>query len=249
MALTAAQIVSLACQVAKAPGMTVQAGQLLNQILSDLCQTYDFQVARKTHNFLLPTTSTVAANGVVIFGGPIALPADFLRCDSDDSKRPYYMLNGVPMPLTPCDLGEFQMMAQMSGNSSYPQMMATDMSPLDTGGAPKAYFWPPSSAALPAFLPYFCQMADIAAPEASSVVPWFPNQSYLQTRLAGELMRLTDDVRADTFLGDGPSGAQGLLTRFLKLVDDRSNRSQSVTLDKRRFGRSSHLKNTKAIGF
>ena len=51
MALTAAQIVSLACQAAAAPGYTTQAGELLNVILADICQTYDLDVARGTANF------------------------------------------------------------------------------------------------------------------------------------------------------------------------------------------------------
>ena len=51
MALTAAQIVTLACQIAKTQGMTAQAGQKLNAILQELCQTYDLSAARLTTTF------------------------------------------------------------------------------------------------------------------------------------------------------------------------------------------------------
>lgn len=243
MPQSAKQIVSWACAVAKAPGMTVLAGQLLNTILSDLCQTYDFQVARKVLQTTLPTTSS-QVNGVTIYGGPLVLPANFLRCDAESPA--YYMLSGVPMPLTPCDVGEFDMMVQMAGNAAYPAIMATDVSQSPA----QAFFWPPSSATLPLFIPYFCQMDDIATPETSDVVPWFPNQTYVQTRLAGELMKLTDDDRKSTFLGDEPDGAQGILDRYLKMAGDKTNRAQTVKLDPRTFGRGFNgLPNTKAIGF
>ena len=51
MSLTSAQIVTLACENARCPGFTSQAGQLLKSILSDLCQTYDFAAARKSYAF------------------------------------------------------------------------------------------------------------------------------------------------------------------------------------------------------
>ena len=64
-------------------------------------------------------------------------------------------------------------------------------------------------------LRYFCQMPDIATPETSALIPWFPNQTYLVTRVAGELMRATDDSRMSDYLGEGPEGAGGILNRYL----------------------------------
>ena len=55
MALTAAQIVTLANQAAKTSGMTSQAGQKLNAILQDLCMTYDLAQARKLTTFTFNT--------------------------------------------------------------------------------------------------------------------------------------------------------------------------------------------------
>ena len=75
MALTAAQIVARACEIAKVPGYTQQAGQYLNMVLSDLCQDYDFQVARRTYYFNM-NPGLVAQVGSSVFGsGPYNLPA------------------------------------------------------------------------------------------------------------------------------------------------------------------------------
>ena len=93
-------------------------------------------------------------------------------------------------------------------------------------------------------------MADIASPETSATVPWFPNQAYLKTRLAGELMQIADDDRASAFLGESDTGAQGLLKRYLNLKDDRTNRAETVKLDRRTFGPAfNKLPNTKTIGW
>ena len=93
-------------------------------------------------------------------------------------------------------------------------------------------------------------MPDITTPETSSTVPWFPNQSYLITRLAGELMRATDDTRMADYLGDGPEGAGGILTRYLKMRDDKQDRVQTVKLDRGRFGRgTNNLPMSKFIGW
>jgi hypothetical protein len=254
MALTSAQIVTLACQIAKAPGYTSQAGELLNMILGDLCQTYEFDVTKRLYSFDFNPGVTAEIGPSIYGSGPYALPLDFLRCANDNAV--WWTLLGVTYFLTPIDLDEFDAAVQQAGIQSYPYWFAVDMSPLDSaqqgvaGDPPVAYIYPPPSGAFPCFVRYFCQMPDIVTPETSTVVPWFPNQAYLKTRLAGEIMQITDDERAPVFLGDGPSGAQGILTRYLKLKDNQSNRAQVVKLDKRRFGRRfSTLKNTKTVGW
>lgn len=232
--------------------MLSQAGQLLNMILGDLCQTYDFQLARKTFYFNF-NPGLVSPVGNSIYGsGPYPLPADFLRCQ--DEKAVFWTLLGVPYPLIPIDLSEFDMAVQQAGINAYPYWFATDLSGGDETAAgdttPLAYVYPPPSGAYPCTVRYFAQMPDIATPEASNTVPWFPNSTYLLTRLAGELMRISDDDRVSTFLGEGPEGAQGILDRYLKLKDDHSNRATTVKMDRRRFGpRYNNLPNTKTIGW
>jgi hypothetical protein len=232
MPLSAMQLVSQATQIAGCPGFTAQAGQLLNMILSDLCEDYDFDLAKKTTLITLGTSS-----------GPYNLPTDYLRTLKSEV---FYTFNGVPYPLTSVDLAEFDAYPQQAGFNAYPTMYATDMSQ----SPPTLYVWPPANGGLPLTVRYFSQMPDITQPETSAAVPWFPNQTYLLTRLAGELMKLSDDERYETFLGQGDAGAQGILDRYLKLKDDSETRAKRVTLDQRYFRpRWGSLKNTKTIGF
>lgn len=235
MALQAQQIVALACAIAKTPGMLSIAGQMLNSILEELAETYDFDIQKKTFNFTFNSASGTGS-------GPYTLPADYLRAAVDEC---IYTIQGVPYNLVPVDISEYENFIQQAGLAGMPSRFATDMS--TTPG--KAFFWPPPSGAFPVMLRYYATSGDIPTPESSAVVPWFPNRTYLFTRLAGELMKVSDDSRASGFLGEGPDGAQGILNRYLKLKDDKSNRSETVKLDRRRFGSSDRLKNTKTIGW
>lgn len=246
MALTCQQIVTLATQIAKCPGYTSQAGQLLNMILGDLCDTYDFAAARKTYYFNF-NPSLVAAVGNSIYGsGPYPLPADYLRAIEGEV---FWTLQGVVYNMIPVDLAEFDHMVQQAGIQSYPYIFATDTS-LNDNATPVVYVYAPPSGAYPVTVRYFAKMPDITTPETSSTVPWFQNTAYLKTRLAGELMQLTGDDRAAEWLGESPTGAQGILNRFLKNKDDNSNRAMQIKLDRRSFGRPyNNLPNTKTVGW
>ena len=59
MAYTSAQIVALACQIAKVPGYTSMAGQFLNTILEELWQVYDFAFSRQKTYINLTQTQVV----------------------------------------------------------------------------------------------------------------------------------------------------------------------------------------------
>lgn len=246
MALQAQQIVSLALQDASAPGYTQQGGELLNVVLQELCQNYDMDAAKGTFSFNFNpglVTTSIYPN-VSPGGGPYPLPADFLRMIDD--KDAMWFLNNVPYPMIPCDLSEYDNLVQQAGLQSYPYIFASDMSQ----SPPNLLVWPPASGAYPCMIRYRRQMPDIATPETSTAIPWFPNTQYLRTRLAGEIMKITGDDRWERFLGDGPSGAQGILDRWLKMKDDSNDRAQTVSLDRRRFGNNfSRLPNTKSIGW
>lgn len=252
MPLSASQIIALSCQDAKCPGFTDQAGNLLNMILSDLCQTYEFDAARGTYVFNFntsqPTNAALYPN-VLPGSGPYQLPADFLRMIDD--KDACWFLQGVPYPMIPCDLSEFDNLVQQAGLQSYPYILATDMSTAPPNGpGANLLIWPPASGAYLAQIRYRRQMPDIVNPATSGAVPWFQSQAYLRTRLTGELMKITDDERMKQFLGTGEEGAQGILTRYLKLVNDQTDRAQQVKLDRRSFRSPFNaLKNTKVIGW
>jgi hypothetical protein len=248
MALTAQQICVLSCMDAGVNGYLSQAGMFLNMIQGDLCRTYDFEVAAKTvyGNF---QPGLIAPIGNSTQGsGPYPLPADFLRMKDDLSA--WWTLLGVPYIMIPCDLSEFDMLVQQAGTQSYPYIIATDMSPQDAtqegDSTPVFYVYSPPSGAYPYTIRYFAQQPDIANPETSSAVPWFPHQGYLRKKLSAAIMGLTSDSREESW----NAAADAMLREYLILKDNRSNRATTVKLDRRRFGRSyNSLPNTKTVGW
>lgn len=237
MALTNAQIIALACADAKVPGYAAtSAGPLYNMILEELAQNYDFAASRGF--------TTLSLTGGF---GPFLLPADYQRVCFQGL---WYTINGTPYFPVSVDLSEFDMEPQTVGVDGYPTMFATDMAT----SPPGLYVWPGVNG-VTLNIRYQKLMPVIATPETSAVPPWFPSTSYLRTRLAGELMKLTDDVRYQAFLGDGdgpaPAGsAAAILGRYIEMEGDRSNRTHVVTLDRRRFGPgNANLPNTKTIGW
>lgn len=244
MALTAQQIVSLSTQIAKVPGMVIQAGQFLNAILNDLCRNYDLDVAQGVNVF---SFNSVAGNG----SGPYALPANYLRTRVIDGKDDiFYTIDGVPYPMIQYTRAEYDWMVQTAGFQSYPVMYTTDLSV----APPNLYVWPPASGSYPVSQRYQKLMPDIVTPETSNDVPWFPVTQYLINELAGRLMQLSDDSRADGFLSDNdeqhPTGSGVILRKYLKNVSDREGAVKTVGLDRRRFGRKyDTLKNTKNVGW
>jgi len=242
MALTCAQIVDLASQMAKTPGMHVQAGKLFNAILQDLAQDYRFEASQGF--FTITFNPGLVSPAPSVAGcGPYPLPADFLRMEYGDF---WWELLGVPYFPVAIDLQQFDAQVQMAGLNSYPYFYATDLST----SPPGLYIYPPPSGAFPAYGRYAKQQPDVVTPETDTTVPWFPNTNYLITRLAGEMMKISGDSRMQVFLGDGPEGAGGMLSKFMKMEGDKGTRAQVIKLDQRRFGRNfSRLPNTKTVGW
>lgn len=252
MPMTAAQIVTRACQIAKCPGYTTQAGMSLNAILQELSQTYDFDSTSKVLSSTFVTGTMSGPGSQYIAGcGPNPMPTDYLRAKNNEA---IYYIQGVRYVMINLDQAEFDMLVQTAGYNSYPTNFYVDQGPKATGGVPNMYVWPPASGAYSFTVRYYPQMNDITSPESSSTVPWFPLQTYLITRLAGEMMRDTDDDRAAIYLGNseqgGVIGATALLDRYLKMKDDPEGRVKTVQLDRRRFGPAFNgLKNTKLVGW
>lgn len=139
MAQTNGEILARAMQIAKAPslgssnGYTVQAAGELRAILSDLCEQCDFAVARGFYSFVFNSQANSMLGGQNIgASGPYPLPLDYLRTSGSSGsegaqKSTFWFINGVPYPMVPCDLAEFDMQVQQAGISSYPWLWATDM--------------------------------------------------------------------------------------------------------------------------
>ena len=243
MPLQAQQLVSLSCQEAKVPGWLSQAGQKLNMILNELT-SFDMDVLRQTYQFNF---------NVALGSGPIPLPLNWLRSNRDGV---FYTILGVKYVMIPVSLAEFDAFVQQAGLAQYPEYYAVDNSGIATQTAPNMYVWPPPSGAYPVTARYYADMADITTPETSAVIPWFPNQLYLQRRLTGEMMLMANDDRAAMYLNGETGtktgtflGSSAILERYLKTKDD-AQTTQRVTLDKRFFGTPfDKLRNTKTIGW
>jgi hypothetical protein len=241
MALTAAQIVTLACQIAKCPGYTSQAGQFLNTILQELCQDYDLDLAKTTYTL---TFNSGGYSGA----GPYPLPSDFLRPKFDTVT--YTTGDGVPFKMKQIDDAKFvEFLRSPAVSSGYPEWFR-----INNDVAPKTIeVYPPAAGSYVVLIPYQRQMPDISTPESSNTVPWFINQTWLVTRLAGELMKITGDQRLASFLGDDdnayPQGAGTILRRYLKMKDSDTGFAKTVNLDPRFFKTGRRVKNTKLQGW
>lgn len=248
MALTAAQIVALAVQEAKVPGFLAQAGQFLNATLQDLCMNYDLDPCLVLFNFQFNSATGQGS-------GPYLLPLNYLRTQVIDGKDNFfYIIDGVPYPLIQVTFAEYNWLVQTPGFQSYPYNYATNLPMTPGQGQGSLYVWPPASGGYNAFLYYYALMPDIATPEISSVVPWFPNTQYLIRSVAGRLMGISNDNRQAAYLGDDPKefplGAGTILNAYLKNAKDREGAAKTVGLDRRRWGRPfDRLKNTKQIGW
>lgn len=114
-----------ALRIAKVPNYTGDGLDNLNSILADLCLKHDFALARGlfTFNFNPGLTTNFGS-------GPYALPLDYLRASGssgEGQKTFFWTLNGVPYPMVPVDISEFDMQVQQAGLQSYPWLWATDM--------------------------------------------------------------------------------------------------------------------------
>ncbi len=228
MSLTAAQIVSLACSIAKVPGYTVQGGQYLNLVLDDLVLHRDLKVNRVT------TTITVQANS----NGPFNLEADYLR-----TYDLFYLVNNMPFMLHPLTTEQYDAIYKDPSVANYPEWWITDLSPLATaGGFPLLNIYPQSSSQLSLTHRYMIKRADISSPESSSTVPWFADQDYLIKATAAGLMNITDDERQPKFLVDCENM---LRTHLIMGADDEQAVVRAVKLDPVRFRSNTFLRPTK----
>lgn len=232
MAMTSAQIVSMATSIANCPGRTTQAGQLLNAILQEIAEDYDFDLMKVT-NFSVTTVG--GANN----SGPYSLPSNYLRASKDEVN---YQINGEPYVMEQIDISVYRSLFQGSGISNQPFQFATEFS---DSSPPVAFLWPPANGAYVIQWPYFKQHTDIVSPETSSTVPWYPKSSYLYTRLSAELFKVMDDTRKDSYMNE----SETIMKKYLMMKDDPEGYAKTVSLDRARFRSFNNLKPTKITGW
>ncbi len=128
---------------------------------------------------------------------------------------------------------------------SNPASLTNPIASVFFGIAPVCYVYPAPVGPYPCFIRYQRQMPSITN---VSQIPWFPNEGYLIDELAARQSELAGDSRTGEFY----ARASQRLGKYLGLSDDKTNRSQAVQLDARRFGTRGNywkLRNTKRAGW
>ncbi len=226
MAQTAAQIVNLACQIAKVPGYTIQGGQMLNLALQRLCLHYDLKVNR--------LTTTINVQGAS--NGPFLLELDYLR-----TYDLFYQINGLPFFLNPVSTADYDAEFKDPSIANYPYEYASDLSPQENQQPAQLFIYPQSSGPITLTHRYMCSRPDITDPQISTVVPWFSDQDYLIKATAVGLFQITDDERKAQFEAE----MMNQLRTHLIMEDDQSGLVKRVELDPRAFKTNRYLKPTK----
>ncbi len=231
MALTFQQIVLRAAQGAKVPGFLDQAGEALNMVLANLAEFYNFDL-RHNDGF------TVTTNSVSPPEGPYPLPADYLRHVFRETR---FIVNGVPYVLFQVPLPLLKKQFTGQGFTTYPQVFATDIS--DSGK--NVFFWPPPNAPYEIEFPYYSASPQEPDPANSTNVPWFPISEYLVKATQAILLSDYDDDRAERM----EFKAEQILTKYLKMKDDRQGYAETIKLDSKNFAGRGDLPSTKQDPF
>jgi hypothetical protein len=224
--ITAQQIVARSCAIAKCPGFIAQGGQYLNLALNDLVLHRDLKMLRQLETI----TVTPGSNG------PFALPVNYLR-----TYDLFYTVNNFPYFLYPLSQEQYDQLFKDPSIANYPYAYATDLTAQQTQSAGSLYIYPQSNTALSLSHRYMINMPDIATPESSSTVPWFPDQDYLIHATATRLMKETDDARYDKYVADG----ENMLRTHIIMDGDEQQVVKEVRLDPQRFHMNRTLRPTK----
>ena len=222
--LTAAQIVSLAAQISKVPGMTIQAGQFMNTRLIKLALDQDLDIIRRT--------TTIQS---VVGQNKYNLPTNYLR-----AREVFYNVNGVVFQLFSRSLQDYDSLFNGPGLQDYPYLYATDIGVIP----PSIYLYPAPSTSFTLTVRYMDNLVEITTPESSATVPWFQDQSLLIDMIAEDLMKISDDTRQPEFFKKNDEE----LRRMLKLANDNEDRALTVKLDPKRFRTSGSVRPTKVQG-
>lgn len=232
MALTSAQMVGLACSIAKCPGYVVQGGMYMNMVLRELWQHRDLKVNRVTQ----PLVVQAGTNG------PFALETDYQR-----TYDLFYLQNGLPYFLHPVSAEQFDEEFKSPSISNYPYEYQTDLSTqaqAASGTTGWVYIYPQSSGQITLTHRYMLKQPDITTPETSATVPWFEDQDYLVKAIAYRLMDITGDDRRESFM----NSLTMMLRTHLIMEGDEQMIVKSVRLDPRRFRGNRSSRPTKITG-
>lgn len=222
--LTSAQIVNLATQIAKVPGMIIQGGQFLNARLIKVALDQDLDIIRRTTTI----TALVGQN-------KYNLPANYLR-----AREVFYIINGVNFTLSSRDLSVYDGLFSGPGLQDYPYIYATDIA----ASPPALYLYPAPAVGFTLTVRYMDNLVEITTPESSASVPWFQDQLLLIRWVATDLMMISDDSRLPEFM----KASDEEFRRLLQMANDTEDRAMTVKLDPARFRSARSFKPTKVQG-
>lgn len=229
------QVIILACQIAKCPGFTSQAGEFYNNVLEDLYLKRDLKMLR--------ATGTINIQGGT--NGPFTLESDYERTYDLFYQIPMSSTTGgLPVFLNPIGMDRFDSEFKSPSLSNYPVEFATDLSiqaQAASGSSGYLYVYPQSSGLITLTHRYMQKQPSITTPELSTAFPWFPSTDYLVRATAARLMELTDDDRMTTFY----AMADKMLLPYLIQEGDEQQVVKEIKLDPMRFRFSRSLKKTK----
>jgi hypothetical protein len=227
MAMTIAEICSLARQIAKAPaGYTVQSGQFYNLVCRDLLWHRDLRMNLQMETIAVPANSN----------GPFAGASNYLR-----TYDMWYLINGQPFFMDPVELSKYDTELQAPQLSDFPYEFAVDSSPQAQQLPQLIYIYPQANTPLSVTHRYFGTQPEILNPESNNSVPWFDDQDYLVHATAQKLMALTDDTRYLEFMKVG----EQMLRKHLIMEGDKSNLTARIKLDPQLYRRTRSSRPTK----
>lgn len=222
--LTSQQVISLATQIAKVPGMTVQAGQFMNARLVQIALEQDLDIIRRT--LTIP---------VVTGNATYNLPANYLR-----AREVFYNINGVVFTLNMKALEDYDKLYKGPSLQAYPYLYSTDLGQ----SPPQLNLYPIPSVSFTLTVRYMDNLVEIVTPETSAAVPWFQDQLLLIKMVAEDLMMISDDTRNKEFYQMNDDK----MTRLLKMSNDKEGRAQKVKRDPDSFRSARSSRPTKVQG-
>lgn len=222
--LTASQIINLAVQVAKVPGMTTQAGQFLNARLLQLALDQDMDIIRRT-------TTVNVITGQAAYN----LPVNYLRM-----REAFYNINGSVFWLIQLALKDYDQLNTNPGLTDYPYYYSTDIGTTP----PTLLLYPPPSLAFSLTIRYMDSLVEIDDPANSQVIPWFQDQSLLIDMVSENLMNISDDTRVDAMYAKNDDKFR----RLIQMSNDSQNRATVVEKDPRAFRSVRTVRPTKLQG-
>lgn len=231
---TAAELVSLACQICNAPGRIVQAGKLLNMILANYALTIDLDTIRLT------TTLSIGPQATIPYW--YALPSNYLR-----AVDVFYNVLGQQFVCNQQPITDLDAEYTAQGIDNYPEWFTTDVSTSPpTGSYPTMAFYPPPAVPLTVTVRYRPTSLDIANPETSTSVPYFPDQLTLLKELC---VQVGDVAGGDDRSGRWEAEVDRRMRKYLVMDDDKEGFAQTVKLDPRQFRNPMSLPPSKKLGF